>query len=164
MRLQAGGFEDLRGADVSATVPISERLLNELIRESLPSSAPVRDLHVAPQAGDRFAVRARLGASSLIPPLKLTVVIQRQPDLPSSPALVLKLEMGALTAFAGPALRFLDALPPGIRFDGDRIHVDIAQLLEQRGLGQYLEFIRRLEVHTTEGAVVATLRGAVPSR
>ena len=164
MRLQAAGFEDVRGAELSATVPISERLLNELIQESLPPSLPVRDLHVTPQAGDRFGVRARLGSSSLIPPLKLTVVIHRQPDLPSLPVLVLKLEMGALTAFAGPALRFLDALPPGIHFDGDRIHVDIAKLLEQRGLGQYLAFIQRLEVHTTDGAVVATIRGGVPVR
>jgi len=162
MRQQAAGFEDLRGADVSATVPISERLLNELIQESLPASVPVRDLHVAPQAGDRFAVRGRFGSSPLIPSLKVTVLIHRQPDLPSSPALVLKLEMGALTAFAGPALRFLDALPPGMHVDGDRIHVDLAKLLEQRGLGQYLGFIRQLEVHTTDGAVAASIRAGVP--
>ncbi len=162
MRQQAAGFEDLRGADVSATVPISERLLNELVQESLPRALPVRDLSVAPQAGDRFVVRGRLGSSSLLPRLKLTVLIDRQPDLPSSAALVLKLEMGALMALAGPALRFLDALPPGIHVDGDRIHVDIAKLLERRGLSQYLGFIQRLEVHTTDGAVVAMIRGGVP--
>ena len=58
MRQLASGFEDLRGADVSAAVPISERLLDELIQEALPRSSPVRGVHVAPQAGDRFIVRA----------------------------------------------------------------------------------------------------------
>jgi hypothetical protein len=164
MRQQAAGFEDLRGADVSASVPISERLLNEIIQESLPRTISLRELHVAPQAGDRFFVRARLGTSSLLPPLKLTVLVDRQPDLPSSPILVLKLEMGGLMAIAGPALRFLDALPPGIRVEHDRIHVDIAKLLEQRGLAHYLAFIRRLEVHTADGAVLATIHGGIPRR
>ena len=163
MRQQAAQFEDLGGAEVSATVPISERLLNEIVQESLPRSIPLRDLHVAPQAGDRFVVRARLGSSSLLPPLTLTVLVERQPDLPASPMLVLKLE-GALMALAGPALRFLDALPPGIRFEHDRIYVDIPTMLEQRGLARYLEFIQRVEVHTADGVVLATIRAGVPSR
>jgi len=159
--LQASGFQDLRGAEVSATVPISERLLNECIQETLPRSVPIRDLHVSPRDGDRFDVRARLGSSSLLPPLKAAVLIERQPDLPSSAVLVLKLEMGVLMSLAGPALRFLDALPHGIRLDRDRVHVDLAALLEQRGLGHYLQFIRRLEVHTAGGAVVATIDAGV---
>jgi hypothetical protein len=163
-RQQAIGFEDLRGADVSATVPISERLLNEWIRESLPQSIPVRDLHVAPLSGDRFVVRARVGSASFLPPLKVTVLIDRQPQLPTSPVMGLKLEMGALMSLAAPVLRFLDALPPGIRVDRDRILVDIAALLDRRGLGRYLEYVHALEVHTIDGAVVATIRAGVAGR
>jgi hypothetical protein len=159
--LQASGFEDLRGAEVSATVPVSERLLNELIQESLQRSVPIRDLHVSPREADRFGVRARLGSSSLLPPLTLSVLIDRQPDLPSSAVLVLKLEIGALMSLAAPLLRFLDALPHGIRLDRDRVYVDLAALLEQRGLGHYLRFVRRLEVHTIAGAVVATVHATV---
>ena len=159
--LQASGFEDLRGADVSATVPISERLLNDLIQESLPASVPVRDLHISPREGDRFDVRFRLGSSALLPPLKLALRIDRQPDLPSSPVLVLKLEMGALTSLAGPALRFFDALPPGVRLDRDRLYVDLAALLAQRGLVQYLQFVRRLELHTSTGVVTTTIDAGV---
>jgi len=163
-RQQASGFEDLRGAELSATVPMSERLLNEIIRELLPPAIPVRDLSVWPQAGDRFTVRAKVGASPIVPPLKIGVQIDRQPDLPSSAILVLKLEMGVLAAFAAPALRFLDALPPGIHLDRDRVFVDVAKLLEERGFGQYLQFIHHIEVHTTEGAVVATIRAGVARR
>ena len=159
--LQASGFEDLRGADVSATVPISERLLNDLIQESLPPSLPIRDLHVSPREGDRFDLRFRVGSSALLPSLKLALRIDRQPDLPSSPVLVLKLEMGALMSIAGPALRFLDALPPGIRLEGDRLYVDIATLLARRGLDRYLEYARRIELHTSNGTVVAIIRVGV---
>ena len=161
LRQQAAGFEDLRGAEVSATVPISERLLNDLVRESLPDSIPVRDLHVAPLSGDRVVVRARVGSASFLPPLKVTVLIDRQPQLPTTPVLGLRLEMSALMSFAAPVLRFLDALPPGIRVDHDRILVDIAALLDRRGLGRYLAYVQALEVHTIDGAVVATIRGGV---
>ena len=159
-RQRSSGFEGFRGADVSATVPISEPLFNELLRESLPESIPVRDLHVAPLSGDRLVVRARVGSASFLPPLKATVLIDRQPELPTSPILGLRL-MSPLIAMAAPLLRFLDA-PSGIRVEGDRILVDIAALLDRRGLGRYLEHVHALEVHTVDGAVVATIRAGVP--
>lgn len=161
MRLQAAEFEDLRGAEASATIPISERLLNEAIQEMLPRSARVRDLRVTAQAGDRFAVRARIGSSPLLPAVNFSVRIERQPDLPSSPVLVLKLEFGGLLSLAGPALRFFDALPPGLRIEHDRLYVDLAALAERRQLGSYLKFISALRVNTIDGAVVLHVRGGV---
>ena len=159
--LQASGFEDLRGVDVSATVPISERLLNDVIQQSLPPSLPVRDLYVSPREGDRFDVRLRVGSSPFLPPLKFVLRIARQPDLPSSPVLVLKLEMTALMSLAGPALRFLDALPRGVRLERDLLYVDIASLLAQRGLERYLEYVRQLELHTSNATVIASIRAGV---
>jgi hypothetical protein len=159
--LQASGFADLRGADVSADVPISERLLNEIVQQSLPPSLPVRDLYVSPRDGDRFDVRLRVGSSSLLPPLKLALRIYRQPDLPSSPVLVFKLEMGALASLAAPALRFFDAFPRGVRLEGDLLSIDIAELLAQRGLDKYLQHVRRIELHTSNAIVVASIRAGV---
>ena len=158
-RQQAAGFEDVRGAEASLTLPVSERLLNEAISESLPDSAPVRELYVKPQAGDRFGVRARVGSSPWLPAINLGLVIDRQPDLPASPVLVLRLETSALSALAGVALRFLNALPPGIRVEADRIFVDVAKLLEARGFGRYLAYVNELRVNTVDGAVVIFVRG-----
>ena len=160
-QLEASGFEDLRGADVSATVPISERLLNAFIQQSIPPSLPIRDLHVSPREGGRFDVRLRVGSSSLLPPLKLVLRIERQPDLPSSPVLVLRLETNALMSLAGPALRFLDALPRGVRLERDLLYVDIASLLAQRGLDRYLRYARQLELHTSDATVIVRIRVGV---
>jgi hypothetical protein len=134
-------------------------LLNEAIAASLPASAPVRELHVTPQVGDRFAVRARVGSSPWLPAINVGVVIDRQPDLPASPLLVLRLEMSGLSVLAGVALRFLHALPPGIRVEADRIFVDVAKLLEARGFGQYLPYVNELRVNSVDGAVVIFVRG-----
>ena len=158
-RQQASGFEDLRGAEASLTLPVSERLLNEAIAESLPPSAALRELHVRPQAGDRFAVRARVGSSSWLPAINLGVAIDRQPDLPSSPVLVLRLKTSGLSALACAAFRLLNALPPGVRMDADRIFVDVATLLDARGLAPYLAYVNELRVNTVDGAVVLFIRG-----
>ena len=156
---QASGFEDLHGAEASVTLPVSERLLNEVIAETLSRSAPVRELHVKPQAGDRFAVRARIGSSPLLPAFNLTLAIDRQPDLPASPVLVLRLETSGLLSLAGPALRFLNALPPGIRVESDRVYVDLTTLLASRDLVSYLAYIHELRVNTVDGVVVLFVRG-----
>jgi hypothetical protein len=160
-RLRATGFSDLRGATADLTLPISDRLLNEAIAEALPSSAPVRDLELTSRTGNRIGVRFRVGAASFLPPFNLTLVIERQPELPDSPILVLKLEMGGLLSLAGSALRFLDTLPPGVRVEKDRIHVDLSTLLAERGLAELLEFVEQVHVTTIEGAVVVAIRAVV---
>jgi len=119
----------------------------------------VRELHVKPQADDRFAVSARVGSSSWLPAINLGVVIDRQPDLPSSPVLVLRLETSGLSVLAAAALRFLTSLPPGIRVEADRIFVDVAKLLDARGLGRYLAYVNELRVNAVDGAVVIFIRG-----
>jgi hypothetical protein len=160
-RQLAAGFADFRGADASITLPVSDRLVNELIAEWTPPSAPVRDVRVRSYADNRLAVQLRIAAAAFFPPVSFTLKVDRQPDLPSSPVLVLRMGMGGLLSMAGPALRFLNALPPGIRVDDDRVHVNLAELLEQRGLGSLLQALERLEITPSEGALVLTVRLAI---
>jgi outer membrane protein TolC len=157
----ASGFQDLRGAEATVTLPVSDRLLNEFITEAMPASAAVRDLEVRAQEGNRFAVRARLGRASFLPPITLTIAIDRQPELPGSPVLVLRLERGGLLSLAGPALRFFDALPQGIRIEQDRIHIDLVRLLEPRGFSGFLEHIDQLHVGTAPGTTIVSTRARI---
>jgi hypothetical protein len=161
LRQHASGFADLSGAAASLTLPVSERLLNEAVAAALPSSAPVRELHVKPLAGDRFTVRVRVGSSPLIPAINVSLLIEQQPVFPDSPVLVLRMQSSGLLSLAGPALRLLGAMPPGIRIDGERIYVDLLRLLEARGSAHYLEYLRELEIHTVEGALGASLRASI---
>jgi hypothetical protein len=106
-------------------------------------------------------VRAKLGGASFLPAFNLAVAIDRQPELPASPVLVLRLEMGGLLSLAGPALRFFDALPKGIRIEKDRIHIDLARLLDERGLAGFLEHLDQLHVDTAEGTTILSVRARV---
>jgi hypothetical protein len=47
----------------------------------------------------------------------------------------------------------LNLLPPGIRMAGDRVLVDVAALLQQRGMGLVIQHVDDLKVTTEEGMV-----------
>lgn len=162
-RLRASGFAELPGARADIRLPLSAGLLDELVRQVLPPEAPVRDVRFAPHAGERIAVRFKLAAAPFLPPVNVTAAIETQPRLPASPVLVLRLETAGLLSMAGSALRFLEALPPGIEVAGERIHVNLATLLEARGLGDLLALVETLEIGTAEGVVLLTLRASVPA-
>jgi hypothetical protein len=142
------------------TLPVSERLLNDAIVESLPPASPVRDLHVKPVDGDRFAVRLRVGSSGVLPALTFSASIDRQAAFPDAPELVLRLETSGLLSLGLHALR-LAKLPAGIRFEHDRVHVNLDTLLRARGLAPYVRYIQVFEVHTADGALVVSIRASI---
>ena len=156
-RQLADGFPDIRGAQAAVTLPVSERLLNELIAETLPASAPIAELHVTPEPGDRFTVRFRVGSSTLLPRMKIVLAVEAQPDLPSLPILVLRLETTGLLMLAGPVLRLLNAFPAGVAVKDDRIHIDLRALADRRGLASYFDHLDQLRVNTASGVVVLTV-------
>jgi hypothetical protein len=161
LRQHAEGFPGFTGAHLAAFIPISASVLNELIARTLSSSAPVSDLEIEPEAGNTIRVHLRIARAPLIPPITVTLLIERQPELPDSPLLVLRLASSGLTVLARAASHFFDALPPGMRMENDLIVVDIAELLRQRGAGEWLHYLKALEITTAPGALLVSVRGSV---
>jgi hypothetical protein len=157
---QAAGFPGFTGAHVAAFIPVSADLLNELIAQALPAGGHVSEVQVDPQAGNAVRVRVRI-AVPLIPPLTVTLLIERQPRFPDSPVLVLRLASSRLTVLARAASRFLEALPPGLRMEDDLVLIDIAELLRQRGAIAWLQHVQELEITTAPGAVLVSVRASV---
>ena len=160
--LRASGFRDLAGTRLTATIPIGERLLNDIVAAALPPSAPVRDVTVQPQADNRLSVRVKLARLDFLPPVTLTLAIERQPELPASPALRLRIAgLPGLLGFAGPLL-VNPKLPPGVRLDGDLVTIDIATLLVHHGQKELLSYLERLHVTSEAGRLVVDLAARVP--
>jgi hypothetical protein len=159
-RLRASHLAELAGAVLSLTIPVPERLLNEIVTALVPSSAPVRGVSIQPRAGDRLRVSATLRQADFLPPISLTLEIEQQPQLPGSPLVLRVLSMPGLMALAGGAMRIAQALPPGIRMQDQRIHVDIGELLDRQGLGEWGKLVTALNVRSEEGRLVldVTLR------
>jgi hypothetical protein len=159
---QAANFADVAGANGFVILPISDRLLSRLIAERLPPSAPVSDLELSADAGNELAVRVRLTRAAFLPPITVRFVIERQPRLPESPVIELRMMSEGLAALAGTALKFVDVLPPGVRLEGDKVSIDLAALAAQYGVAEVLPYLTDLEITTTVGRVVFTVRAAVP--
>jgi hypothetical protein len=123
----------------------------------------VRDVDVRAHAGNTLSVRIKLSKPAIMPPITIKAAIERQPQLPSNPALVLQiLTGGALLSLAGTALRIVDVLPPGVTLDGDRLLVDLFTILTQRGAEALLPFLEQLEIGCEEGRFVVVVRAGLP--
>ena len=125
---QQTGYADVAGALASVTLPLSDRLVSRLVADAMPPGAPVRELDLRASAGNRFSVRVRLARPAFLPPITIHLQIIGQPQFPSDPVFRLRLLSSGLLSFAGAAMRFLDALPPGIGMDGDIIAVNLRAL------------------------------------
>ncbi len=92
-----------------------------------------------------MVVSVKLGRLAFLPPVRIRLTIERQPDLPASPILVLRMVLEGVAALAGPVLRFLEGLPPGVRLEKDRLYIDLATLLRHYGAEAALSFVTALE-------------------
>jgi hypothetical protein len=151
-------LRDLAGAVVRGEVPIGEDLVNRLIAERIRNHPHVAALRVEARPDDvveiDIAPRRRL-----MPSLRITARIERQPEFPADPTLVVRWSVpaaGPLAMFAAPVLSYFRKMPPGLRMDGDRLFVDVRALLRARGQGELLDFVRRGTIHTRPGGFVAT--------
>jgi hypothetical protein len=160
--LQATQFRDLAGAQVTARVPVAARLINEVVALTLPTNVPIREARVRPIPGDRFSVRVT-PRSAFLPSLTVRLDIERQPELPGSPVLVLRLAtLAGLFGLAAAAFPIAQMLPPGVRMDGELIHVDLRAMAEQHGFSNEFQYLRQLRVTTEEGRVLLHLEASVP--
>jgi hypothetical protein len=153
-QLEATRFRDLAGARVSATIPIGEQLLNEILATFKPPDAPVQEITVRPLAGNRLAVRVKVG-KAFVPPITVHADIVRQPVLPDRPIAEFRINMPpGVMAFAGVAMSFLSRLPPGLHLEGERLFVDLAELARRYGVSEYLQYAERVELLTEDGRLI----------
>lgn len=161
-RQHASGFPGLSGSEVQATIRIATPLLNEAIAIQLASVAAVRDLTVQPRAGNRFDVRVKLAKPAFLPTLSVTLVVERQPQLPADAVLVMTLTGAAgMIGLAAPAITSFGVLPPGIRLEGDRVFVDLRTLLERQGQAALLAHAEHLQVTTEDGTLVLLVHARI---
>jgi len=164
--LQRSGFRDIAGAHLFAHLPVSRELLNRLVAPAVEGHRAVKRVEIEPQAGDRFDVIVTL-TWALVPPFTITVVVDRQPEFPASPTLVLRWSLAAgLGAIASQFTGALTGrLPPGVRLDGDRVLLDIPTLAARHPpLAQALRHVVALRLRTIVDRAVMDVEWRVEDR
>ena len=152
--LQSSAFRDVAGTRLSARVPVSRALLNQVARSALAGNPHVRDVDIRPHAGDRFDVLITV-SWPFVPAIKAAFHIEHQAEFPASPVVVLRWSLlGAAGLVASRVLASLDRLPAGMKLDGDRLVLDIPRLAEGTQAASVLPYVRSLEFHTVDDRVV----------
>lgn len=155
------GFPDIRGADATLTIPISDRLVNESIAAFLPPDGKVREVTIQSHDGNRFTARVRTG-SIWIPPMSIELEIEKQPTLPEDPTVTLRLSHSSkFVALAASTLPALVKLPPGITIIGNQIRIDIRRVMAERGLDAWLTYLSELRIGTREATVLVHVRAVI---
>ena len=155
-------FKDVAGAHADVAVPLSDRLASRLVTESLPEDGPVREVDLEAHTGNMFIARLKLTRPAFLPSVSVKLFIERQPHLPDSPVFVLRLEMAAgLMGLAGPAIRMMATLPPGLQLEGDRLEVDLRRVLDGFNAPDALQYVDAFELTTDDGRFVITARLSV---
>lgn len=151
---RAGHAPDLAGTRVVGDVSVADRLVNQVLAEKISPDGAVREVTVRAEPG-RARVSIKIARPSFLPPLSFVLTIEAQPQLPASPVLVLRVGMmPGVAALLGTGLSFMNVLPPGYRLEGDRLVVDMAAVLDDRGYGWVLPYLRSLNVAFEEGRIV----------
>lgn len=157
--LQSTNFDELAGTRIHATIPIADTLLNAFIRDTMPPNLPVREVSISPGDGNRLSVRV-VPKAMFMPALTVKLEIEKQPEIPSAPVLVLRLAtMPGLLGLAGAALP--QVLPPGVRMQGEVILVDLLAMARHHGFEDAFAHLRQLRVTTAPGRVLLTVDAGV---
>ncbi len=161
-RQQAANFPGLSGSEIQATLRISADLLNEAIAANVASGAFLRELTVEPRGGNHLGIRIKLAKPAFLPTFSLTLLIERQPQLPADPVLVMKLSgVAGMIGLAAPAITSFKVLPPGVRLEGDRVLIDLRTLLQRYGQTALLDHAEQLQVTTEEGRLILLVHARV---
>ena len=157
-------LREMAGATAAGEIPVREELANRLIADRLRDHPHLAAVRLEPQAGDALVIHV-VPRMRLMPPVRVLARLERQPQFPDNPVLLVRWQVpgaGPLAMFAAPVLSYFKTLPPGIAIDGDRVRVDLGALLRDRGLGEALAFIRRAELHTRPGIILLACELAIP--
>lgn len=153
-------LDELRGASAVGAVPIADSLINRLLAARLTGTrAPIARIDLTARHGDAFDA-ILVPRASWMPHVRIRARIERQADLPHDPVIWVRWSIagaGLLSHLAGPALGWLDALPRGVRAAGDRLGVDLRELLAARGLQDALGYVKWLSIHTRPGVFVVRI-------
>lgn len=155
-RLFRDTFSELEGLRVEASIPVPERLVNEIVGTALRGSKSITYCRISISHQNRVSVN--LKTSRWPWPLELKLRLDRIVDFSRSPFLRAKLENKVLLGRLGSFFKFL---PEGVHINGDQVVVDLGAFLHAPEQKRFLELIKTAEIKTEEAKVIIDVTAAV---
>jgi hypothetical protein len=152
-RLIERNFSELPGLEVNASVPVPERLVNEIIDASLQGNKNIEYCRVSIGAQNRLTANVK---TPLWPwSLNLKLKLFQEVDFSGSPKVRAFLENNLLLGKLGTLLK---ALPAGIVLYEDQISVDVGSFIQSPEQKRYLQLVKAVEISTEAGKIIFDVR------
>jgi len=160
-RQRRENFADIRGATLSAAVPLREVLVNDLLQEFVVArqSDRVRLLRVAFLDKNIVHVKASVRVLFAWPTVDIAAQIENLTNARGAPVLrlqIVPLSGGLLETFL-PALLSLLPFPESVTVSGRQVDINIHTVFTRRGLDEIAALIKHVEVHSRRGVLLVGL-------
>ena len=152
-RLVDNNFSELTGLTVDATIPVPERLVNEILEASLRDNKNIEYCRVSIGGQNRVHVNVK---TPMWPwPFNLKLKLFHSVDFSGSPKVRAFLENNVLLGKLGALFK---ALPGEIMLYEDQVTVDVGAFIqspEQKGM---LALIKSAEIRTEPGILILDVK------
>jgi hypothetical protein len=155
-RLAGDHFSELVGLQVDASIPIPERLINEIIGMTIRGNKNISYCRISVSHQNRISVNLKTPRWPW--PLELKLRLDRTVDVNRSPVLRAKLENKVLLGRLGS---FFNVLPDGVLIQGNQIVVDLGAFFHSPEQKRFLDMVKSAEIRTEEGKLVLKVKAAV---
>ena len=152
-------LDELAGTRASGELLIPTAVVNRLIAARLAQAqTPIAAVHVEPRQDNVIEVDVTPSAR-LVPRVRVQAMIERQPEFPDSPRLVLRWRIpaaGMIARLAAPTIANLKSLPPGVSIDADFAVIDLREILASQGQAELIPYVRALRIETRADGFLVT--------
>ena len=150
-KLKDGDFSDLKGLTADLSIPVQEKLINELIQAELRGNKTIASCIIFIHPQNRVSVDLK---TKLWPwPLNLKLKLDKSVDTASysSPKIRAWLENKRLLGSLGS---MFNALPEGIQLYGNQVVIDLRVFLRAPELKRLLDLVKSVDLKTEDGKVI----------
>ncbi len=152
-RLSNNNFSELPGLRVDATIPVPERLANEVIEISIRGNKNIEYCRLS--IGGQNRVLANIKTPLWPWPIRLKLKLFREVDFSDSPKVRAFLENHVLLGKLGALFK---ALPDGIVLYEDQVSIDLGAFLQTPEQKRYLDLVKAVEIRTEESMVILSVK------
>ena len=153
-RIIASGLQEIRGARIDATIPISERLINEILNEEFTQPGRVLAFEIRVGANNEIDAGVRIAVGPFTKWVRAVLVVEPVALPGGNPMIALRIASGLGVVSKIIELFASSRLPPGVRLAAGRITIDLNGIPAAQPYRQYWRMIRRLEIVTRPHLVV----------
>jgi hypothetical protein len=152
-RILEDNLADLAGLTVDASIPIPEKLVNEVIAVALQGNKNITYCRVSIERQNHVDVELK---TSFWPwPLALKLKLFKSADLAGAPKIRAFLENKVLLGKLGS---LFGALPEGVKIYDNQVAVDIGFFLKDSDYLRFLELIKAVEINTDMGKLILNVK------